>query len=98
MQEETTPRLRVGTEWQELKIESEPHVAVRKYRDRMQYQPCVWVSDMRTQQLYEFLISAASVCDGLEALRKMNNGVFTGLMFEIRRKGTERTAEYEFRE
>ncbi len=91
MPKELTPFLKVNTEWIELEILSEPDVVIAFER----YTPYLLIRKIKTGAEYRFFISAKSLAKPLEELRDNNNGIFKGIRFSVRKKGMERTAEYE---
>ena len=84
-------RLRVGTDWVPLRIQSDPSVAVTARG----YIPVLYVQHLETGEAYELRASAQSIAEGLEPLRLENDGALIGLEIRIRRAGAEQTAPYE---
>ena len=91
MSQESVPSLKVGTGWIELEIVSEPDV-VLSYRG---YAPTLRVRNSRTSLEYLLYISARSLAEPLETLRKNNTGIFKGIRFRIRKESMEQMAKYE---
>ena len=91
MSQESVPSLKVGTGWIELEIVSEPDV-VLSYRG---YAPTLRVRNSRTSLEYLLYISARSLAEPLETLRKNNAGIFKGIRFRIRKESMEQMAKYE---
>ena len=84
---------RASETWKSLEVLSEPYVV---YSARG-YAPVIDVrveAKKITQILY---ISARSLATALEDMRLDNNGLCTGLRFEIRKSSDTRTATYELR-
>ena len=88
---ESIPSLKVGTGWIEVEIISEPDV-VLTIRG---YAPILRVRKSRTGVEYSLYISAKSIADPLEELRKNNAGIFLGIQLRIRKESMERMAKYE---
>ena len=91
MSKETLPSLNVGTGWIELEIVSEPDV-VLGFRG---YAPILRVRKSRTGVEYMLYISAKSLAEPLEELRKNNVGTFKGTRFRIRKESMEKMSKYE---
>ena len=91
MAKELTPFLKVNTEWIELEIISEP-VVVLTFKG---YTPILQVREIKTGSEYRFYISAKSLAESLEELRRNNGGVFKGIQFCVRKEGTNQMAKYE---
>ena len=94
MPEETVPFLRVGTGWIELEVISQPDV----YLTFKGYVPFVYVRNVRTGLEYGLYISAKSVSEPLEELRKNNNRRFEGIRMRIRKESMDRMSKYELEE
>ena len=91
MQKKLPPSLKVGTEWIELEIISEPDVVLTAFG----YAPFLLVREIATDIDYRFYISAKSLAIPLEKLRKDNNDLFEGIQFRVRKESTEPKAPYE---
>lgn len=91
MLQESVPPLKVGTGWIELEIVSEPDV-VLTFKG---YAPILRVRNSRTGLEYLLYISAKSLAEPLEVLRKKNAGIFMGIRFRIRKESMEQMAKYE---
>ena len=89
----TLPVLRVSTGWIQLRVLAEPIV-----RPTFKgYAPVLPVQNSKTGLSYLLFISAKSIADGLEPLRKDNGGCFTGMGFQIRKASDLKTSPYEIR-
>jgi len=91
MPKETFPFLRVGTGWIELEVISQPDVLLT-FKG---YVPFVHVKKIRTGVEYGLYISAKSVAEPLEELRKNNDESFEGIRMRIRKESMDRMARYE---
>ena len=91
MLKETLPSLKVGTGWIPLEIISEPNV-VLTFRG---YAPILRVQKCRTGVEYSLYISAKSLAEPLEELRKNNDGIFKGIRLRIRKESMEQMSKYE---
>ena len=91
MSQESVPSLKVGTGWIELEIVSEPDV-VLTFRG---YAPILRISKTRTGIEYLLYISAKSIAEPLEVLRKRNSGIFKGIRLRIRKESMEQLSKYE---
>ena len=91
MSKESVPQLKVGTGWIELEIVSEPDI-VLTFRG---YAPILRVRKSRTGVEYVLYISAKSLAEPLEELRKNNVGNFKGIRFRIRKESMEQMSKYE---
>ena len=89
--EERLPKLDVRTGWIDVTITSEPFV-VMTFKG---YAPAVNVRVVRTGLDYLLYISAKSLAEGLEPMRKANEGHFKGLQFGIRKAAEDKFAKYE---
>ena len=83
--------LKVGIEWIELEIVSEPDV-VLTFKG---YVPILQVREISTGSEYRFYISAKSLAEPLEKLRRNNGGIFTGIHFSVRKESINQMAKYE---
>ena len=90
MSREILPSLKVSTGWIELEIVSEPDV-VLTFKG---YAPILRVRKVRTSVEYQLYISAKSLAEPLEELRKSNLGIFKGIRLRIRKESMEQMAKY----
>ena len=91
MPKELPPPLKVGTGWIELEIISEPDV-VLTFKG---YAPILHIKKISNDLAYIFYISARSLGESLETLRKHNDGVFKGIQFRVRKTDATQMAPYE---
>lgn len=91
MPKELPPPLKVGTGWIELEIISEPDV-VLTFKG---YAPILQVKKISNDLEYIFYISARSLGESLETLRKNNDGLFEGIQFRVRKTDATQMAPYE---
>ena len=91
MSKEDVPSLKVSTGWIELEIISEPEV-VLTFRG---YAPILRVRKFKTRVEYLLYISAKSIAEPLEELRKNNAGIFKGIRLRIRKESMEQISKYE---
>ena len=91
MAKETLPALKVGIGWIELEIISEPDV-VLTFKG---YAPILRVRKISNDLEYMLYISAKSLGEPLEMLRKNNVGIFKGIQFRIRKEGMDQIAKFE---
>lgn len=87
---EDLPSLKVSTGWIELEIVSDPDV-VLTFKG---YAPILRVRNSRTGLEYILYISAKSLAEPLEELRKNNDGVFRGIHLRIRKESMEKISKY----
>jgi hypothetical protein len=87
------PHLRVGPEWSEIQLLTDPFVIYR--RDR--YLPVVLVEELATEQKHVLFISAVSLGQCLESIR-VRRGNLVGTNIRLRKKGEERFSGYELEE
>jgi len=85
--------LRLGTDWTEIQILSDPFVVCR--RDR--YIPAVLVEEMNTEEKRLLFVSAGSLGQCLEPIRA-RRGALVGLNVRLRKKGDDRFSTYEVEE
>lgn len=85
------PFLKVGTEWIELEIISDADVILTTFG----YTPFLRVQEIRTGTEYQLYISAKSLAEPLEKLRKDNSNTFEGIQLRIRKESADRKARYE---
>ena len=88
--DQSEPRLRVGTAWTSLIIESEVGVVMTARG----YAPAIAVS--REGFRHIFLVGAKSLSDPLEQLRG-RRGIISGEIVEVRKVRPESSAPYELR-
>jgi len=88
------PQLKVSTEWVSVEVISEADV----FPTFRGYAPVLHVRIEDTTNESILYISAVSLCERLEELRKQNGGRFTGLRFGVRKESEEHYAKYEVRE
>ena len=86
---ERLPKFRVGTGWTEVEITSEPYVVLTMKG----YVPAVRVKSLRNGLEYEMFISAKSLAEGLEPMRREKEH-FNGVQFRVRKESTEQYAKY----
>src|SRR5436190_10002071 len=91
---EVLSAIRVGTGWIELTTLGEPRVVATARG----YAPVLEVVVNKGGLRYKLYISAKSIAEALEPLRRKNSGRFAGLRFAIRKASTEQMAPYEIRE
>ena len=91
MSKELPPSLKVSTGWIELEIISEPDV-VLTFKG---YAPILQVRKISNNLEYIFYISARSLGESLETLRKNNDGLFNGIQFRVRKTDATQMAPYE---
>lgn len=91
MATETLLTLKVGIGWIELEIISEPDV-VLTFRG---YAPILRVRKISNDLEYMLYISAKSLGEPLEMLRKNNAGTFKGIQFRIRKESMDQMAKFE---
>ncbi len=91
MPQELPPPLKVGTGWIELEIISEPDV-VLTFKG---YAPILHVKKISNDLEYIFYISARSLGESLESLRKNNDGLFKDIQFRVRKTDATQMAPYE---
>lgn len=81
-------RLRVGTAWTEIVIQSE----VRVLYTRRGYAPVVWA--LRGQLEHILFVSASSLSEPLEQLRQ-RRGYLSGVRVRVRKTGEAPTSPYQ---
>ena len=86
-----TPPLKIGTAWVDLVITNEP-IVMTTFRG---YVPVLPVRVKKTGLNYYMYISAKSIAEGLEPLRKANKERFSGLNISIRKASEDKFAAYE---
>ena len=91
MSKENQSFLKVSTKWIGVEAISEPDV-VLTFKG---YAPILHIREIRTGIEYRLYISAKSLAEPLEELRKDNNGIFKGIQFRVRKEGTDQMAKYE---
>ena len=89
--EKDIPTLKIGTGWIELEIISEPDVilTVRGYA------PILRIRKSKTDVEYFLYVSAKSMAEPLEELRKNNGGIFSGIRLRIRKESMDRMSKYK---
>jgi hypothetical protein len=87
------PHIRVGAEWAEVQILTDPFVIYKKDR----YLPVVIVEELRTETKYLLYISAVSLSQCLESIRTKRD-TLVGVNVRMRKKGEERFSPYEVEE
>ena len=90
---DSLPHLRVGAEWAEVQILTDPFVIFK--RDR--YLPVVLVEELRTEIRYLLYISAVSLGQFLETIRA-KRGTLVGMNIRLRKEGEERFSAYQIEE
>ena len=93
MLKETLPSLKVSTGWIPLEIISEPDV-VLTFRG---YAPILRVQKCRTGVEYSLYISAKSLAEPLEELRKNNDGILREYGYEFVRRAWNRCRNMKLR-
>ena len=78
-------RLKVGTEWTEIQLLTDPFVVYRNSK----YLPAVLVEEISTENKCILFVSAISLSEFLEPLRE-THGALVGLNIRIRKKGEAR--------
>ena len=91
MAERINTFLKIGPNWIELEIISESDVVLTTFG----YAPFLQVKVITTDIEYGLYISAKSLADPLEKLRKNNSGIFEGIQFRVRKESTDAKARYE---
>ena len=91
--EEVIPSLKVGTGWIGIEVISEPDVVLTLRG----YAPILRVRKSKSGVDFLLYISAKSLAEPLEELRKNNNGMFKGIQLQIRKESMERTSKYEIK-
>ena len=87
------PHLRVGPEWAEIQVLTDPFVIYR--RDK--YLPVLLVEELATEMKRLLFISAVSLAQCLEPIRA-KRGTLVGINIRVRKKGEERFSTYEAEE
>ena len=87
------PHLRVGPEWAEIQVLTDPFVIYR--RDR--YLPVVLVEELGTEMKRLLFISAVSLAHCLELIRAKRD-TLVGANIRVRKQGEERFSPYEVEE
>ncbi len=86
-------QLRVGTDWIAITVTGPVDVIATLHG----YAPVLPVSKVNMSQEYILYISAKSLSEQLEPLRKNNGDQFTGLKFSIRKESENQMAKYELK-
>lgn len=87
------PHMRVGVEWAEIQILTDPFVIYKRYR----YLPVVLVEELRTEVKRLLYISAVSLGQCLEPIRA-KRGTLVGVNVRLRKTGEEQFSSYEVEE
>jgi hypothetical protein len=87
------PHIRVGAEWAEVQILTDPFVIYKRER----YLPVVLVEELRTEIRYLLYISAVSLGQFLETIRA-KRGTLVGMNIRLRKEGEEQFSAYEVEE
>ncbi len=87
------PQLRVGTGWIPITVTG-PVDVIAGFRG---YAPILMVKADITGLDFILYISAKSLTEQIEPLRKRNGDKFIGLKFSIRKESDERLARYELK-
>jgi len=87
------PQLLVGTVWITITVTGPVDVIA----NLKGYAPVLPVRKEATQQEYILYISAKSLTEQLEPLRKKNGMEFIGLKFSIRKESGDQMAKYELK-
>jgi len=87
------PYLRVGTEWTEIQVLTDPFVIYR--RDK--YLPVILVEELSTEVRRLLFVAAVSLAQCLEPIRA-RRGALVGLNIRIRKKGEDKFSPYEVEE
>ncbi len=87
------PQLKVGTDWVTITVIGPVDVIANLNG----YAPVLPVRKEATQQEYILYISAKSLTEQLEPLRKKNVMGFIGLKFSIRKESEDKMAKYELK-
>ncbi len=87
------PQLKVGIGWVTITVTG-PVDVMAGFKG---YAPIVPVKVDKTGLEYILYISAKSLTEQLEPLRKHNGDQFTGLKFSIRKESKDRMAKYELK-
>jgi len=85
--------LKVGTEWVEIQVLTDPFVVYRHDK----YLPAVLVEESASESKSILYVSAKSLAECLEPLRA-TRGALVGLNIRIRKKGEEQFSQYEIEE
>lgn len=82
--------MKVSTRWIALEIVSEPDVLLT-YKG---YAPVLQVKEPKTVDVCLLYISAKSLADPLEDLKKNNGGTFKGIRLRLRKESMEQKSKY----
>ncbi|MBA7486650.1 hypothetical protein ES707_22211 [subsurface metagenome] len=85
--------LRVGTDWNEFQVLTDPFVIYRKDK----YLPVILVEELGTELKRLLFISAVSLAQCLEPIR-VKRGTLVGVNLRVRKRGEERFSTYEVEE
>ena len=87
------PHLRVGCDWAELQILTDPFVVYRGHR----YLPVILVEELATEIKRLLFVSAVSLVQYLESIRA-NRDALVGVNIRLRKKSEDRLSPYEVEE
>jgi hypothetical protein len=85
--------LRVGTEWVDVQVLSDPFVIYGRYG----YTPVILVEALSTESRHLLFVSANSLAECLEPMR-LRRGALVGLNMRVRKKGEDKYSRYEVEE
>ena len=85
--------LRVGTEWIEIQVLTDPFVVYRKDK----YLPVLLVEELSAERKCLLFVTATSIAAYLEPLRA-KRGALIGLNLRIRKKAEDKFSPYEVEE
>ena len=88
-QSDRKPTLKVGTDWVEVEIRTDPFVVATRFG----YAPVVEVEALREGKVYVWFVKAGSIAEKLEPIR-IAHGSLEGVQVRIRRETAEQTARY----
>lgn len=83
------PTLKVGTEWVEIEIRTDPFVVLTRFG----YAPVLEVELLSEGKIYTWFVKAASIASKLEPIR-MAHGSLEGVQVRVKRESAEQTAPY----
>jgi hypothetical protein len=83
------PNLRIGTEWIEVEILTDPFVVLT----RRGYAPAVEVEHLKEGVVYTLFVGAASLAEKLEPIR-MARGSLEGAQVRVKKESNDRFAQY----
>lgn len=85
--------LRVGTEWTEVEVLTDPFVVYRRER----YLPAILVEQLDSEERYLLFVAAVSIAKCLESMRE-ERGALIGLRIRVRKNSDDKFAAYEVEE